>query len=191
MPLIESRGSASAFSYGLNSVLTDVLDGALVSISNATSGLYGRRVSGDYSLDPTGLNNNNSIQQTNVVTTLDSFTSSSDMYSWKWLGYFRPNVSGLWSFFTSSDDGSFIWLGSNAQTEFTMDNAVVDNRGPHGDTRVNGSKLLIANYYYPCRVHFSEGGGGDVMTLGFTPPGGTETRNGSGLFYYNSASGGF
>ena len=191
MPLLESRGSASAFSYGLNSGLTDVLDGAVISISNAASGLYGRRVNTDYSSDPTGLDNNNSIVQTNVVTSLDSFTSSADQYSWKWFGYFRPNSTGVWNFRTTSDDGSFLWLGSKAQTGFTMDNAVVDNRGGHGPQPAYGSKLLIANYYYPCRVHFSEGGGGDIMTLAWTPPEGSETTNGSGVFYYNSANGGF
>lgn len=191
MPLIETRGSASAFSYGLNSSLTDTLDGAVASISNQTSGLYGRRISGDYSSDPSGLDSVTSYTQTNVVSSLNSFTSNADMYSWKWLGYFKPNVTGVWNFVTNSDDGSFLWLGTKAKTGFTMDNAVVDNRGGHGPQPAYGSKLLIANYYYPCRVHFSEGGGGDIMTLSWTPPGGSSTTDGNGIFYYNSGTNGF
>jgi hypothetical protein len=191
MPLLESRGSSSAFGYGLNSSLTDPFDGATSSISNAASGLYGRRVNADYSSDPSGLDGNNSIVSTNTVTSLDSFTSSADGYSWKWFGYFRPSVTGIYNFRTTSDDGSFLWLGTKAKTGFTMDNAVVDNRGGHGPLPAYGSKLLYANYYYPCRVHFSEGGGGDIMTLAWTPPGGSETTNGSGIFFYNTATGGF
>jgi len=192
MPLIETFGSGSAKSFGFGGIaFPPGTEFGLTSISNETSGIYGRRVNGAYSLDPAGLANNNSVTQTNVLTSISDFTSNSEQYSWKWLGYFKPNITGTWNFYTSSDDGSFLWLGSIANSGFTMDNATVDNRGDHGNTRANGSKFLVANTYYYMRVHFSENAGGDIMTLGFTPPGGAETTNGSGYYFYNSGTNGF
>jgi hypothetical protein len=40
--------------------------------------------------------------------------------------FFRPNVTGIWTFWTTSDDASFLWIGPNA-----TDNAIVNNKDIH------------------------------------------------------------
>ena len=53
---------------------------------------------------------------TSVQTTAISEPSSNDgeQFSCEWLGYFLPSTTETYTFFTSSDDASYVWIGSNA-----------------------------------------------------------------------------
>ena len=130
---------------------------------------------------------------TSVQTTAISEPSSDDgsNFSCQWLGYFKPTTSETYTFFTSSDDASYAWVGTNAQTGFTTTNAIVKNGGAHGNQEASGTIALTAGVYYPIRIQFGEAGGGDVMTFNYSTPTITKTTNVTGLVFYNTSTNGF
>ncbi len=104
-------------------------------------------------------------------------------YSVQWLGYFLSNYTGTWTFYTNSDDASYLWIGPNATTGFTAANATVNNGGLHGMVEKSGTVSLVAGQYYPIRIQFGENGGGDNMIVSFSTPELAKTTNGLGFFY--------
>ena len=139
--------------------------------------------------------------QTGTVTDFTSIYNASggnrsvdgsDVYSVMWYGYFYATVSGTWTFYTVSDDASYLWIGPTAATGYSTGNALIKNGGNHGMNEVSGTINLVVGTYYPIRIQFGENYGGDNITVSFTPPGGTRTYNGTGYFYVNigSTSGG-
>jgi hypothetical protein len=50
---------------------------------------------------------------TSVQTTAISEAASEDgtNFSCQWLGYFLPSTTETYTFFTSSDDASYVWIG--------------------------------------------------------------------------------
>ena len=130
---------------------------------------------------------------TSVQTTSISEPSSDDgsSFSVQWLGYFLPSTTETYTFFTSSDDASYVWVGSNAVTGFTTENAIVDNGGLHGNQERSGTVSLIAGVYYPIRIQFGENGGGDVLTFNYSTPTIYKTTDVTGRVFYNAATNGF
>jgi hypothetical protein len=116
-------------------------------------------------------------------TNINRFTSNADNYSWLWTGFFKASTTGTYYFQTCSDDGSWVWVGANAKTGYTNSNALVNNGGGHGVQCAEGSISLTANTYYPIRITFGEGGGGDEITVNFKVPGGSYQSNGAGFYY--------
>jgi hypothetical protein len=119
----------------------------------------------------------------NLTTSINNFTSSADLYSWMWLGYFLAPTTGTYTFYTSSDDASHLWIGSNALAGYTVANSTVNNGGLHATQERSGTTTLTAGVYYPIRIMFGESGGGDVMTVSFAGPGITKTTNGLGYYF--------
>lgn len=147
------------------------------------SGLFGKRYTGYYADNVNYFIPSRLQGDTNNTTSINSFTSSTDSYSWMWLGYFLAPSSGTYTFYTASDDASHLWIGSNAITGYTTANATVNNGGLHGVIEVSGTIALTAGVYYPMRVMFGENGGGDVITVSFAGPSITKTTNGSGYYF--------
>lgn len=112
-------------------------------------------------------------------------------FSCQWLGYFKPTTTETYTFFTNSDDASYVWVGGTAISGFTTGNAVVNNGGLHGMQEASGSIALTAGTYYPIRIQFGELSGGDVMTFNYSTPTITKTTNVTGLVFYNSTTNGF
>jgi hypothetical protein len=109
---------------------------------------------------------------------------SIDGYSLEFTGYFRPLESGVHTFYTISDDCSFVWLGTTAQTGYTTANAIVNNAGTHGQQMRSGNTAyLIAGVYYPIRAQFGESSGGQRFDMYFRTPSGTVIENGFGYFF--------
>ena len=104
-------------------------------------------------------------------------------YSVKWTGYFLSNYTGTWTFYTNSDDASYLWIGPNAINGFTTTNANVINGGTHPVQERSGTVSLVAGQYYPILIQFGESGGGDNMIVSFSNPGLARTTNGQGFFY--------
>jgi hypothetical protein len=104
-------------------------------------------------------------------------------YSVQWIGYFLSNYTGTWTFYTSSDDASYLWIGPNATTGFTTANATVNNAGLHGMVERSGTASLVAGQYYPIRIQFGENQYGDNMIVSFSNPGLAKTTAGQGFFY--------
>ncbi len=101
--------------------------------------------------------------------------NGAENYSVQWTGYFYALASGNHTFYTNSDDASYLWLGSNAISGFTSNNSLVNNGGLHGMTQRSGISNLTAGTYYPIRMMYGELNGGDDMQVSFTPPSGTRT----------------
>jgi hypothetical protein len=112
-------------------------------------------------------------------------------YSVQWTGYFLSNYTGTWTFYTNSDDASYLWIGPNATNGFTVANSTVNNAGLHGMVERSGTASLVAGQYYPIRIQFGENGGGDNMIVSFSNPGLTKTTDGQGFFYTAPTPGGF
>jgi hypothetical protein len=135
-----------------------------------------------------GSNPATSIQTTAIS---EAATDDGTNFSCQWLGYFKPTTTETYTFYTSSDDASYMWIGSNAQSGFTTANATVNNGGAHGALEKFGSIALTAGVYYPIRVQFGEIGGGDVLTFNYSTPTITKTTNLTGLIFYNASTNNF
>jgi len=166
-----------------------------VSVVNYTAGLYKTTYAGYFAdnvnffatATPTTYGAN---PATSVQTTAISEPASDDGsdFSCQWLGYFRPTTTETYTFYTSSDDASYAWIGDNAVTGFTTANATVKNGGLHGVTEKSGTAALTAGIYYPIRIQFGERTGGDVLTFNYSTPTITKTTNVTGKVFYNSAT---
>jgi hypothetical protein len=135
-----------------------------------------------------GSNPATSIQTTSIS---EAGTDDGSNFSCQWLGYFKPTTTQTYTFYTNSDDASYVWIGANAISGFTTANAIVNNGGAHGPTETSGSIALTAGVYYPIRIQFGEASGGDVMTFNFSTSTITKTTNVTGLVFYNSTTNNF
>ena len=130
---------------------------------------------------------------TSVQTTIISEPATDDgsNFSVQWLGYFKPTTTQTYTFFTNSDDASYMWIGANALSGFATANATVSNGGTHPDQERSGSAALTAEIYYPIRIQFGESGGGDNFGFNYSTPTITKTTNVTGLVFYNPTTNGF
>ena len=102
-------------------------------------------------------------------------------------GYFKPTISGEYSFRITSDDASYLWLGSNAlDTTRQISNAVVSNGGLHGPSPATGTFTMTADAYYALAIMFGNGPEGEgVLTFEYLPPGASEyTTDLTGKLFY-------
>ena len=115
--------------------------------------------------------------------------NSRNYYSFIWTGYFKAKTSGTYTFSTSSDDASFLWIGDNASTGYTIENAIVNNKGTHPVQMKQGTINLTENTNYPIRIQFGEKTGGDNMKLRFkittTTISGTSTTSTTSAWIYD------
>ena len=88
-------------------------------------------------------------------------TGRSDNIAVSWNGFVTIPESGFWTFGTTSDDGSRLWIG---------DELVVDNDGLHGMQSRSGEIGLDAGTH-AIRVDFFERGGGAGCIVQFGGPG--------------------
>jgi len=117
-------------------------------------------------------------------------------------GYFKPNVTGSWSFqlgipgSLSNDDISIFWIDDGANVNGTT------THWPPTDTNYNYlqnyqlpiasaiyTTTLTAGVYYPIQLNWGQSVGGSVLGFYFKAPGGSFVSNGSGFFFYGSGSG--
>ena len=118
-------------------------------------------------------------------------TNFDNTYTVQWQGYFKASTTGQYTFFTESDDSSFLWVGSKDQKvkdlieTRSLGNPVVDNRGLHGRRERSGTIDLEEGEYYPILIYFGENSGVDNLTVSFTPPGGTKTNDGSNFYSHD------
>jgi hypothetical protein len=108
-------------------------------------------------------------------------------FSIQFLGYFyTQNYNGIWTFATSSDDASYLWIGNVATTGYTIANALVGNSGVQGTSKISATISLNANTYYPIRIQYSQVDGPSILIVTITPPGGTSFKYGYGYFYHST-----
>jgi fibronectin type 3 domain-containing protein/predicted esterase len=95
---------------------------------------------------------------------------STTNYSFKFVGYITAPVTGTYTFYTSSDDGSNLYVGG-----FDSAHLVVANDKVQGTTEKSGTVSLTAGVKYPYFVQYFQISGGAVLTTSWTVPGGTKT----------------
>ena len=104
-------------------------------------------------------------------------------YSVEWYGLFKTKESGIYKFWINSDDASYLWLGDNAISNYTSQNALINNRGVHPMREKTGEKYLDENMYIPIRIQYGERRGGDNIIVSFKTPSGNKKQNGIGFYY--------
>lgn len=70
----------------------------------------------------------------------------------EWRGFFLAPTTDTYTFYTNSDDASYLWIGDIAVSGFTTANALVNNGGLHGLQEASGSIELVEGTYYPIRI---------------------------------------
>lgn len=149
-------------------------------------GLFGRKYSG-YFNDDVNWFNTATVTDTEQTTQIDK-GSTGDSYSWMWLGYFYATTTETYTFYTTSDDASYLWIGDLAKTGYTTGNATVNNGGLHGAQERSGTSALTAGTYYPLRIQFGENFGGDNMKVEFSSPSVSRRTNGAGYYFGGQVS---
>jgi hypothetical protein len=98
-----------------------------------------------------------------------------------WYGFFYTgnNPKGDWTFWTNSDDGSYLWVDSQL---------IVNNGSPHGMQEKSGVITLNTNQYYPIKILFGEIGGGFDMRVSFQGPNVGRRTDGNGFYFSTSPS---
>lgn len=115
-------------------------------------------------------------------TQISNLFTSGTLFAVEYRGYFyTSSYSGSFTFYTTSDDESYLWVWSGGTQVM-----VVNNGGQHGATTISGSITLEAYTLYPIMVHFSQNLGGSTLSVGFsnTAAGLASTTNGQGFYFY-------
>lgn len=90
-----------------------------------------------------------------------------DDFAFKFSGYITVPVSGVYTFFTTSDDGSNLYIGA-----FDQAHRIVHNDYLQGPTERSGTVNLTAGTH-PIFVTFFERGGGEVLEVRYQGPAGS------------------
>jgi hypothetical protein len=98
-------------------------------------------------------------------------------YSKQWLGNITIPTTGTYTFYCTSDDASFMWIGASATSGYTTGNALVQNPGLHGMQEKSGTISLTAGQTYDIRIQFGENFGGDGMIFEYSGPGISRTSS--------------
>jgi hypothetical protein len=173
----------------LNFNTTDTLSLSNVLENYGTTGLLGQFFDGYYFRNVIGSGSIGTLPLPNPTRyTSISYPTRGDSYGFIAIGYFKPPVTGTYTFFTSSDDGSGVWVGDLASAVSGRSSAnAVTNNGlgiGQGDTKRSGTISLTAGVWYPIRIVQEEGGGGDNLTFSWSGPGIAETTDLSSYFRF-------
>jgi hypothetical protein len=107
-------------------------------------------------------------------------------------GYFLATYTGTHTFYLSSDDGSYLWIGLTALSGYTTSNALLQNGGLHGQQEVSATISLVAGTYYPIRIQFGNGPAGPgVLIASYAHTGQAKTSTWTGKVFYNTSTNGF
>jgi len=163
-----STGATNSYSVrivnGLNYIRIAAYNGG------STSGFTWRRFSNyhnenpDYDATATETNYGYGITDFSNVSTATGgvqAVNGSNNYSIFWYGYFLSDYTGTWTFGLNSDDGSYLWLGDEALSGYTVNNSLINDGSTHPMTLKTATKDLVSGTYYPIRIMFGEVAGDD------------------------------
>lgn len=92
----------------------------------------------------------------------DSLAERDDHYALTFEGYVEAPTTGVYEFFTVSDDGSMLYIG---------DRAVVDNGGSHS-RRLRTGLISLEKGLHPIRITYFEDYSGQTLRVGYVDPAG-------------------
>jgi hypothetical protein len=154
--------------------------------SSYATGLYRSNINSYFADNPYAFG---SPASTSVDTGVLSDGGVPEYTSYHWLGYFKPTSTGTHTFWSTSDDASYIWLGAGAISP-DAGNALVNVGGLHGDQTGSASISLTAGTYYTFRIATGNNGGPGTSRLYWAGPGQGQTTNFSGMIFYNPTTNG-
>ncbi|MEJ0031868.1 MAG: PA14 domain-containing protein [Bacteroidota bacterium] len=109
-------------------------------------------------------NNSFDFSQTPTTTgtvgtfSFDALTHQEDNFVYAFDGYLEIQTSGNYTFYTSSDDGSRLYVNGAL---------VVNNDNAHGTQEIASNAIALNPGKYPIRCTFFEQGGGQVLTVSY------------------------
>lgn len=111
-------------------------------------------------------------------------------------GLFKAPADGMYTFYTESDDASYLWLDHDQPNRFEfvevwsqpwtwrVNDAKVKNSGWHGiQTRGSLPIALHKNQYYPIRIVYGQDRSDMGMRVWFDGPTGAGIKHFSGLWF--------
>jgi hypothetical protein len=102
-----------------------------------------------------------------------------DEFAFRYTGYVRVPTDGEYTFYTSSDDGSQLFIGSTL---------VVDNNGMHGSQERSG-KIGLKAGLHAITVGFFERGGDQLLDVSYAGPSLAKTIVPAATLFHAAASG--
>lgn len=174
IPLPGSGSWDTGSAETMTSVGTPYTPGSSVtSITNATLGLWRRKFSGNF-----GTSAGSGIDVTFCRTTKGYFgkpdtwmsfgsqnIASENFYTFEWVGYFKAPTTGTYNFWCTTDDDTYMWIGTNALgTNNTNSNYHLYQSNVTKGKNTN-SVTLTAGRYYPVRIQFGEYSGAEKMQI--------------------------
>lgn len=97
-----------------------------------------------------------------------------DHFAYRFTGLIKIPETGVYRFYTHSDDGSVLWIDGEK---------VVDNDGGHSARRREG-KIALKKGYYPIEVEYFDNYMGQELEVGFSSVAIPETLIPDSLLYY-------
>lgn len=119
-----------------------------------------------------------------------TLTALQNNRGYQWLGYFKPDYTGTWTFSTNGaiiDDTMTVWIGSAALSGYTTSNSVLNVSVAAG----SGTVSLTSGTYYPIRVQYANNSSVGASTLWWSRNGSSLSKTWTNKLYYNSATNGF
>lgn len=101
----------------------------------------------------------------NVTTPSLSIRNRNDNFAIQFLGYITVPTTGSYTFFTSSDAGSKLYIGT-----YDAAGLVVSNDHTSGTVERSGTKTLTANVSYPIFIDYFEQTGSENLTVRYQGP---------------------
>ena len=114
-------------------------------IENAINGIRYKYFEGSWDSLP-DYNSMKPADENIIPNFLISSAKSSDHFGFEYDGYIKIPEDGIYTLYTSSDDGSRLYIG---------DKLIVDNDGEHGIFEKSGT-IALEKGYHPIKVTFFE-----------------------------------
>ncbi|MDF9796749.1 hypothetical protein OKW21_002012 [Catalinimonas alkaloidigena] len=118
--------------------------------------------------------------QARKTGTVSNFTLSprerGERFGFAYKGFIKIENSGSYTFYTTSDDGSELYINGSK---------VVDNDGTHGPRERSGS-ITLSSGYHAIEVDFFENVSGQVLEVRYSGPGTSKRLIPSNVLYTNS-----
>lgn len=144
--------------------------------ANVSPGLYYEYYEGVYSIIPE-LSKVDPLASGVVKNFNLSSRHRDDYFAFVFTGYITIPESGLYTFYTASDDGSKLYIDGYE---------VVNNDGAHGVVEASGSIPLAAGLH-KIRVHFFEVGGGEVLDVYLKGPNVSKQKIPDSMLFFDSS----
>jgi hypothetical protein len=115
-------------------------------------------------------------------------TGYTNSYSVEYRGLLSIATAGSYTFATTSDDGSALWLDAGTDNP-TYSQAIVQNNYAQGmTTRYSTNAIPLTAGFHNIIIRYNQGGGGNGLDVQWDPAGGTSWVPIPGSLFYHEAS---